>query len=328
MNGKNQNKHLISIIIPTYKRPTYLKKILNCLISNYINFKFFEVIICDSDKSSKNKLIINEFKKKRLFKINYFNLDRNNHSQKRNLGIKKAKSNYLIFLDDDCFPEKTFVKKYFQILKNNKNKAIFCGSVLYPKKNNNFMKYRQSRHFVVKKSSPVFNEKIKIENIVTMNMAFNLNNINNKKLFNEKFNRYGFEDHDFAYWQDKSGVSILKSVPKIIHYDLRSYKRYLQKIVFIGNEGMKYFLKLNFDAAKNTTYYKLEKNSLIKFLLKFKFSLRILETLSNLMISFEKRLFYFPLFIKLGIISAYLIGFMLRNNKNLNSSFKDNSWYV
>ena len=26
--------------------------------------------------------------KKRLFKISYFNLDRNNHSQKRNLGLK------------------------------------------------------------------------------------------------------------------------------------------------------------------------------------------------------------------------------------------------
>ena len=79
---ENQNKHFISIIIPTYKRPIYLKKILTCLISNYLNFKFFEVIICDSDKSLRNKLIINEFKK-RLFKISYFNLDRNNHSQKK-----------------------------------------------------------------------------------------------------------------------------------------------------------------------------------------------------------------------------------------------------
>ena len=50
MNGKNQNKHFISIIIPTYKRPIYLKKILTCLISNYLNFICFEVIICDSDE--------------------------------------------------------------------------------------------------------------------------------------------------------------------------------------------------------------------------------------------------------------------------------------
>ena len=67
MNGKNQNKHFISIIIPTYKRPIYLKN-SNFLISNYLNFKFFEVIICDSDKSLRNKLIINEFKKKDYLK--------------------------------------------------------------------------------------------------------------------------------------------------------------------------------------------------------------------------------------------------------------------
>lgn len=328
MNGKIQNKHLISIIIPTYKRPKYLKKILNSLISNYINFKYFEVIICDSEKASDNKLIVENFIKKKLFTIRYFNLCRNNHSQKRNLGIMKAKSKFLIFLDDDCIPEKTFVKNYFHILKRKKNKAIYCGTVLYPKNTSNFIKYRQSRHFIFNNLPSSSNEKIKIENIVTMNMAFNLNKINIKKLFNEKFNRYGFEDYDFAYQQNKSGVSMFKCEPKVIHYDLRSYEKYLKKMVFLGDEGMKYFLKLNFDGAKNTNYFKLEKNIFIRLLLKSKFSLRTLEIMTNLMVIFEKKLFYFPLFIKLGIITAYLIGFMLRNNKNFNSSFSDESWYV
>ena len=49
-------KPLISIIIPTYKRSKYLVKLVNNLITNNINFKYFEIIICDSDKQKSDYL--------------------------------------------------------------------------------------------------------------------------------------------------------------------------------------------------------------------------------------------------------------------------------
>ena len=38
----------ISVVIPTFNRSKYLLKILQKLKNNFLNFKNFEIIICDS----------------------------------------------------------------------------------------------------------------------------------------------------------------------------------------------------------------------------------------------------------------------------------------
>ena len=123
-------KPLVSIIIPTFKRPKSLVRLIDNLIRKNLNFRNFEIIICDSDKLKFNcnliKKISNNFKN---IKLKYINILENNHSKKRNVGIRNASSNLLIFIDDDCFPEKNFINNYYKILSQKKDKAIYCGSV-------------------------------------------------------------------------------------------------------------------------------------------------------------------------------------------------------
>ena len=52
--------------------------------------------------------------------IRYIDVGINNHSIKRNKGIKSALAKYIVLLDDDCFPEKKFLEKYFKILEKYK----------------------------------------------------------------------------------------------------------------------------------------------------------------------------------------------------------------
>ena len=52
----------ISIIIPTFNRSHYLIKILNNLRSNFINFKNFEVLICDSYSKDNTQIKLDVFK--------------------------------------------------------------------------------------------------------------------------------------------------------------------------------------------------------------------------------------------------------------------------
>ncbi len=322
-------KTLISIIIPTYKRTKYLVKLLNNLISNNMNFKNFEIIICDSDKTQVNhhiiNKIINNFKN---IKIKYINILDNNHSKKRNIGIKNASSNLLIFLDDDCFPEKKFISKYYEILTRVKDKAIFCGSVTYQKNLSPFIKYRESRHFQITDKTKVTRDIVMPEKIVTMNMAFNLFKINKNYLFNEKFNFYGFEDYDFAYNQVKSGVKIFKCSPSVVHYDQRSYEKYLYKIIFVASEGMKYLIKLNYEASKKINYMRLENNFIISKLLKINSLFLLFKNLVYLMIFIEKKIISLPILIKVGIVFAYLTGCLLRNDVKKKHKFNNYKWYV
>ena len=92
----------ISIVIPTFNRSHYLIKILNNLRSNFLNFKNFEVLICDSYSKDNTQIKLDVFKKNNFFfPISYFNIAQNNNALKRNICISKAKGKYIILLDDD-----------------------------------------------------------------------------------------------------------------------------------------------------------------------------------------------------------------------------------
>ena len=126
-------KVLISVIIPTYNRSKYLLKILSILKNNFINFKSFEIIICDSLSKDDTKLRVNVFKNNNSYlSVRYIYNLKNIHSIKRNAGVKLAKGKYIIFLDDDCFPDDYFIKDYYYLLTKNKN-SVYCGTIKYPK---------------------------------------------------------------------------------------------------------------------------------------------------------------------------------------------------
>jgi len=200
--------------------------------------------------------------------------------------------------------------------------------VTYPNNQSSFGRYRESRHFQISDKTLVSREIVKPEKIVTMNMAFNLSKINKKYLFNENFNFYGFEDYDFAFNQAKSDIKIYRCSPTVAHYDLRTYEKYLHKIIFIGNEGMKYLIRLNYDASRKINYMLLEENFIIKNMLKIKYSFLLFKSLVNLTIYIEKKIVSFPVLIKMGIVFAYLTGCMLRKDVNKKYKFNNNNWYV
>lgn len=100
-----------SIIIPVRKPNPYLKETLLKLKKQ--SFKNFEILVI-TDKISGSA----------------------NPSEKRNLGVKMAKGQYLAFLDDDSYPHKNYLKNSFNLIKKHPNYAAFCGPCLTPSKDN------------------------------------------------------------------------------------------------------------------------------------------------------------------------------------------------
>jgi glycosyltransferase involved in cell wall biosynthesis len=319
----------ISIVIPTYNRSVYLLKILEKLKKNFFNFKNFEIVICDSYSKDNTDIKIKNFKKNNLFlAIQYLNIPQNIHSLKRNLGVKSAKGKYIIFLDDDCLPDDTFVKDYYSLFIKNDD-IIYCGTVKYPKEllKINFVKYRQSTHFIGNKHFGTDTHNLSPSKIVTMNMGFKKSIfIKNKIFFNKNFNRYGFEDYELGFRLAQYKFKIIKANPVIYHYDTRSFLMYLKKIKFLGFESMKYLVRLNFLAAKNNNFYKLENFFLVKFLLNFIIFNNALVLTQKICVFIDRQFIYFPFIYKIAIGSAYLEGCFYRKRYN-NKEYINNYWY-
>lgn len=103
---------LVTVIIPTYNRPTYLKQALNSVIDqSYTNI---EIIVIDDGSTIKYaKTICSEFQN-----CQYYFKKNGGLSSARNYGVNKAKGKYIAFLDDDDFWREDKLEKQVKLLEN------------------------------------------------------------------------------------------------------------------------------------------------------------------------------------------------------------------
>ncbi|MCW4030144.1 MAG: glycosyltransferase [Candidatus Bathyarchaeota archaeon] len=104
----------VSVVIPTKNRSRLLNNAIQSILLQ--SFKDFEVLIIDSASTDNTKEIVSSFKDPRL---NYFFLKSDKGvCAARNLGLTKAKGDFIAFLDDDdmWLPHKLQVQ--YDILKS------------------------------------------------------------------------------------------------------------------------------------------------------------------------------------------------------------------
>lgn len=114
-----------SIIIPVYNGEKYIEKCIdNILNQTYDNF---ELIIINDGSTDNTKKIINNIKDKRLV---IFNNKNHGVSYSRNFGLKKAKGDYILFVDaDDFISEKTLEVLVEKISKYDVDIIRFNGLI-------------------------------------------------------------------------------------------------------------------------------------------------------------------------------------------------------
>ena len=118
-------KPKFSIIIPLYNKEKYIKRAIKSVLNQ--EFKNFElIVVCDpsTDRSSK---IIKKFTDNRI-NIFYRKVAGCGGYAARNLGIKKAKADWIAFLDADDQWEINHLKISYDLIKKNKfSKFIAAG---------------------------------------------------------------------------------------------------------------------------------------------------------------------------------------------------------
>ncbi len=92
-----KNKPLISVVIPTYNRPDFLKKAIKTVLNQ--TYRNLEILIIDDASTVNNQKNINNFDDNRI--IYFKNKTRRGAPYSRNVGIKNAKGRFIAFLDDD-----------------------------------------------------------------------------------------------------------------------------------------------------------------------------------------------------------------------------------
>ncbi|MBP3635036.1 MAG: glycosyltransferase family 2 protein [Bacilli bacterium] len=116
---------LISIIIPVYNGEEYIEKCINSIISQ--TYDNLEIIVIDDGSTDNTREKLQKILDPRVNKIYIKN---NGVSNARNIGIKKAKGKYLMFIDVDDYIDKHTIEILYQtILEKNVDIIRFNGYI-------------------------------------------------------------------------------------------------------------------------------------------------------------------------------------------------------
>lgn len=115
----------LSVIIPVYKVEQYLEKCLDSLVNQ--SLKEIE-LICINDGSPDNSLqILQRYHQKYGDKIVIIDKPNEGVWRGRMDGIKKAKGEYIGFLDSDDYVKSGYAKKLYRAAKETEADIVVCG---------------------------------------------------------------------------------------------------------------------------------------------------------------------------------------------------------
>lgn len=116
----------ISIIIPVFNGEKYIEKCLESILNQ--KFKEYEVIVINDGSKDRTLDIINKYEMKDK-RINIYSQENLGPSASRNSGIKKARGQYLAFIDaDDFITDQYLESMIFKCEKENLD-LVTCGYI-------------------------------------------------------------------------------------------------------------------------------------------------------------------------------------------------------
>ncbi len=117
----------VSVIIRTYNRAHLLKRALHSLARQTLSTEQFEVIVVDDGSKDSTKGVCEAMRRK-LPNLRYVSSGTNNGlGSATNLGIKSARGDNILFIDDDCIAKEDWVERLSASLNREQ---IVAGSVL------------------------------------------------------------------------------------------------------------------------------------------------------------------------------------------------------
>lgn len=113
----NQANH-ICVCICTYKRPAWLKRLLEDVDHQETGDRFtHSVVVCDNDNLRSAEAVVSEFAVASKIPIQYCVEEHQNISLARNKTIENSSGSFIAFIDDDEFPDRCWLLNLFDTLE-------------------------------------------------------------------------------------------------------------------------------------------------------------------------------------------------------------------
>ncbi|MEI0749670.1 glycosyltransferase [Brachyspira pulli] len=247
----------VSIIVPVYNVEKYLEKCLDSIINQTL--KDIEIICIDDCSSDSSYSILERYSYKDSRIIIYKNIKNSGSGFSRNVGLSKAKGEYIGFIDSDDYIDKRYFEELYNTAKKYNSDIVntnnFCHYNVFTKELKNSTKKLNGEGNLNVDTSII------IESMRNwFNMKYNLNrNVCFKIFKNEYLSKNNikflmdFLGEDFCF----SLISLIYS-PNISYNDraIYYYVNYPREYSFNSIDYLKSYMLI----AKHSTEYTRENN--------------------------------------------------------------------
>lgn len=130
---KEDDKILVSVIIPVYNVQTYLKRCLDSIIEQ--SYSNIEIILINDGSTDESFLICEKYKEKDN-RIHLISQSNKGLSVARNVGITISKGAFITFIDSDDYVDRNYIEVLLNNMLDNDVDIVMCDIVDVYKNNN------------------------------------------------------------------------------------------------------------------------------------------------------------------------------------------------
>jgi len=237
MHSTKKSKLTFSIIIPTYKREPTLKIVLDSILAN-LRSEIQEILIID-DSEDKNLSKNTSFTKNH--KIQLLFTGHKGAAAARNVGIRKAKGDIIIFFDDDVIVTQKCIESHITFhTKNLNGKATLVGRTVldYARQTpNDITIFLHARNYQF--ATPRQSKNIGFRYFYSCNLSVKRTFLVEGGMFDEAFSSAVYDDLELGVRLENRGMKLAYDKDCLAYH----IKNYTIDAVRIRYENMGVFAK-------------------------------------------------------------------------------------
>jgi glycosyltransferase involved in cell wall biosynthesis len=134
MVRKEHMEYDIAVVIATYRRPSLLRRCLECLTKQTISSGQFQVIVVSDGPDHETQQVVADFKARFCDPCFVYShtINKEGPASARNTGWKLAEAKWIAFTDDDCLPEPGWLQNFLQASVTSQQLSVMTGRVIVP----------------------------------------------------------------------------------------------------------------------------------------------------------------------------------------------------
>lgn len=264
----------VSVIIPSYNKAKRLRLVLQTLVNQNCGAEKFEIIVVNDGSNDETGDTVIYFQNNTALNVTHIYQSNQGRAAARNRGIKAAKGDILLFLDDDRLVGEDFVNQHLHWFENKQDKDfVVLGKrmCLFFSRFDEIYEYYQQllrdtpeelfkrareEHYYWKKVKPVIEmPAISWMLFTTGNVSMGAKLFEKVGMFNEGFQGWGYEDTELGYRLWKEGIPFVSHEAAVnfhiehlrsrreLEKDMRRNQVFLQRIH--PEFPLEYFIKFN-----------------------------------------------------------------------------------